>query len=128
MDLQAKFCRVHYERLMAGEDPIPYQRYRHQGYVRLRIDGVFVLEHRYVMMLKLGRPLLPHENVHHINGVRDDNRLENLELWSSSQPPGQRITDKVEWAKAMLSLYEPESLTVPLTHTQLSLFLAGEAA
>lgn len=58
----------------------------------------------------IGRELLPHEEIHHVNGVRDDNRLENLELWSTSQPAGQRIPDKVAWAKAILALYEPEAL------------------
>jgi hypothetical protein len=58
----------------------------------------------------IGRALLPHENVHHINGVRDDNRLENLELWSSSQPSGQRVADKVAWAIELLKLYAPERL------------------
>ncbi len=67
-------------------------------------------QHRFVMEEKLGRPLLPHENVHHINGVRHDNRIENLELWSTSQPPGQRVEDKVAWAKELLALYEPEAL------------------
>jgi endogenous inhibitor of DNA gyrase (YacG/DUF329 family) len=64
-----------------------------------------IMQHRKVMQDILGRPLVDEENVHHINGVRSDNRPENLELWSSSQPKGQRVQDKVEWARSILALY-----------------------
>lgn len=65
-----------------------------------------VMEHVAVMSEILGRPLLDHERVHHLNGQRDDNRRKNLELWSVSQPPGQRVADKVRWAREILALYE----------------------
>lgn len=76
-----------------------------EGYRVVSVKGKSVKEHRYVMEQYLGRPLRPEETVHHINGVRQDNRLENLELWSSSHPKGQRVEDKLKWAREMIELY-----------------------
>lgn len=85
--------------------PGGYMDLRIPDHPRARSNG-YVLEHIVVMETILGRALLPEENVHHKNGVKDDNRPENLELWSRSHPPGQRVSDKLAWAKEIVQLYD----------------------
>lgn len=86
-----------------------------RNYAVLRIpakngnDVRHVLEHRYVMEQRIGRELLPEETVHHISGNRLDNRLENLELFSSNHGPGQRVVDKIQFIIEMAKAY-PEFL------------------
>lgn len=121
-------CAEHYHQsLIVGELSPLKTRAKYDGPIRKSKDGGpdwrvngngywyrsnmgYQLEHREVMKGHLGRDLLPHEEVHHLNGFRGDNRIENLELWSTSQPAGQRVKDKVDWAIKILKQYRAEAL------------------
>jgi HNH endonuclease len=98
------YCAMHYYRLYRHGDVGPAGRVNQvrngidqNGYVRLWINGRTKFEHRHVVEQALGRPLESWENVHHLNGIKHDNRLENLEVWVTRQIKGQRPEDLARW-------------------------------
>lgn len=108
--LAGGLCKAHYEQRRRGESlrTIRSGDQGHidaHGYRTIRVGGRPVKEHRFVMEQVLGRELLPGENVHHLNGVRHDNRPENLELWVTMQPSGQRPADLLAWAYEIIRRY-----------------------
>lgn len=121
------YCGMHLQRVRKYGEPGPAfslagdgspRRVGNKGYIMMTVNGRRMSEHRYVMERHLGRPLRADENVHHVNGDRQDNRLANLELWNTFQPSGQRIDDKVAWAVELLQRYAPNLLaSEPLEET-----------
>ena len=104
LDLRRKVCdkkcrdELHAKTMLdAHADRIPEPFVGRHGYLRMTVrkdpnkKAVEVLQHRYVMEQHIGRPLRKDETVHHINGDRLDNRLENLQLRQGKHGSGTRV-------------------------------------
>lgn len=132
-ELKGYLCGHCYERWKKYGNPLEPPRRAANGEARyLRDDGYIDVsvpgpngklrtrrEHIVFMEELLGRPLAGDENVHHCNGVKHDNTINgplvnyrsgNLELWSTKQPKGQRVPDKIAFALEILREYQPEAL------------------
>lgn len=118
-----RFCSKEHEKAQRQVDARSTRKRTSDGYITVyrpehpnaQPSTGRVMEHIEAMTEALGRSLAPGEEVHHVNGVRDDNRVDgppvnwrsgNLELWLVSQPAGQRVVDLVEWAREILARYD----------------------
>lgn len=142
-----RMCSAHYRQVKAGL-PVTKKRVyapagtghiNKNGYRVLSVDGRSRFEHRILAEEALGRPLQPGEEIHHINGDRLGNWVDgpfvlnergnlasgNLEIWSTSQPKGQDVGAKVEWAVGLLELYGKQLTSAQVGRLAAVVALAG---
>ena len=118
------YCQTHYLRYLRNQPlepkektvrgwkgaPIGHLSVNGSDYIEIKVttgkgQNNWMLHHRFLMELKVGRPLLPHENVHHMDGDKHNNHPDNLELWVIQQPTGQRAIDIVRAALKAIEQY-----------------------
>jgi hypothetical protein len=95
------WCLLHYQRWQKFGDPLIVKQHRggawlRKGYLTVTVDGREKALHRHLMEQHLGRTLRPDEHVHHKNGVKTDNRLDNLEVKSQHQHISEHVRRR--WA------------------------------
>ncbi len=122
--LKQGLCQPHTRQVARGEELRPLRQPNGStwrtaaGYVKLSAPGHpnavgaagQILAHRLVMANHLGRPLLPGETVHHKDGDRSNNAIENLELWGSYHGPGQRHADHLAYCVGFVREHAPHLL------------------
>lgn len=101
----SKLCVTCHNRLQKPN--IGNLSYHKKGYIMERTTEGFVFQHILVIERRLNRKLLETEHVHHINGIKDDNRPGNLELWTRPHPAGIRAKDALKWALQIVETYSP---------------------
>lgn len=101
-----RYCPEHFVKMwLDPSTPITHRHVSNYGYAIVTVLGKPARENRLVMERHLGRRLTERENVHHIDGNKLNNSLENLELWVEDQPSGQRVADHIRWANSIIERY-----------------------
>ena len=101
LELRPILSRVEYRDVV----PVGTKTHMEAGHIRVKTENGWRREHTLVMEEYIGRPLRSDELIHHKNGDRADNRIENLDLCVKRQPPTQRVKDQVAWARQILADY-----------------------